>query len=980
MRLVHDRFWMFGPQRKTVTVRRPVLRTGLPLRAATVAFSLLLATAAAQQVRDAGHRLIKTVQAFGNWDWPVYLGDQGRTQYSPLAQINATNVHRLRPVWEYRSGDSTERSTMYSNSLVVDGVLYAVTPSLNAVALDAATGERKWLFDPSVHNDGTVIRQRNRGVTYWKGDQGERIFHFVRDRAYAVNARTGELIRSFGNNGYIDLREHLGVDPREVALQMTTPGAVYKDLLILGCRVNETYGSSPGHVRAFNAVTGELEWIFHTIPQPGEFGHDTWSWPEGETLGGGNAWGGVTVDEERGWVFVGTGAVTDDFYGAFRKGRNLFANSVLALDAKTGERRWHYQIVRHDIWDYDLPSAPILVTLRDGSTERDAVVQVTKMGLTFVLDRDTGKPIFPVHDMPVPRSDVPGEETWPTQPFPLKPPPLVRLSITEAGLTNITPEARDFALREFRKYRSGSIYTPPSLQGTLSMPGHLGGSQWNGGSFDPQLNMLYVNVNEAATIAKLKPAFGGASREEQTKAQLGRRIYETHCMSCHGSDRRGTSEPGTSLVNLGLNRDELDAVIAEGRNNMPAYPQFRAEELDAIAAYIDSAPDTAASSGAARAHRYSIDGYTVFTDPHGVPAIAPPWGTLNAVDLLTGEIRWKVPLGEYPHLVSKGIRNTGTMNFGGAVATAGGVIFVAATADEKIRAYEKHSGRVLWEDQLPAGGYATPSVYLVDGKQYVAIAAGGSGKNGTKAGDSIIAFALPEQAGQEAATESEWIQLFDGQTLNGWVHMNGAHNFTVEDGAIVGRTVESSARMNSFLCSLQEFGDFELEVETYLDPITNSGIQIRTKIRPMPAAGDEARTTAGRPGRVNGPQMEIRRYYPGQPTTGVLYGEALGIGWLSSQEKIDTGHPHYIPEGWNRLRIVAKGPRIQTWVNGHMIEDLVNEELYKTHKRGFIGLQVHGINQNDLARPVHAGRGITTSQPLVVKWRNIRIRPPPVHD
>ena len=365
---------------------------------------------------------------------------------------------------------------MYSNPLVVDGVLYAVTPSLNAVALDAATGKRIWLFDPSVHNNGTVIRQRNRGVAYWRGAEGKRIFHFVRDRAYAIDARSGELIRSFGTGGYVDLRVSLGVDPQGVALQMTTPGTVSRNLLILGCRVNETYGTSPGHVRAFDAVTGKLEWVFHTIPRPGEFGYGTWSWPEGETFGGGNAWGSVTVDEERGWVFVGTGAVTDDFYGAFRKGQNLFANSVVALDATTGKRKWHYQIVRHDIWDYDLPAAPILVTIRDGGTERDAVVQLTKMGLTFVLDRDTGEPIFPVHDLPGPRSDVPGEKTWPTQPFALKPPPLVRLAISEADLTNITPEARNFALREFRRYRSGSIYTPPSLQGTLTMPGHMGGS------------------------------------------------------------------------------------------------------------------------------------------------------------------------------------------------------------------------------------------------------------------------------------------------------------------------------------------------------------------------------------------------------------------------------------------------------------------------------------------------------------------------
>ncbi len=506
------------------------------------------------------------------------------------------------------------------------------------------------------------------------------------------------------------------------------------------------------------------------------------------------------------------------------------------------------------------------------------------------------------------------------------------------------------------------------------MPGHLGGAQWSGGSFDPHLNILYVNVNEAPTLGKLRPVYGIGSPAERTMAQKGRQIYETTCMACHGSDRRGASEPGTSLVNLKMPREDLDAVITEGRNTMPAYPQCGVEELDAIAAFISGAPDTAASSGGARVHRYSLDGYKVFTDLQGVPAIAPPWGTLNAVDLLTGEIRWKVPLGEYPHLVAKGIRNTGTMNFGGAVATAGGVIFIAATADEKLCAFEKHSGRILWEYQLPAGGYATPSVYQVDGRQYVVLAAGGSGKNGIRAGDSIIAFALPATEAP-VVTGPDWIDLFDGESLDGWVHMNGYHNFTVEDGAIVGRTVEGSARMNSFLCSLRQFDDFELEVETYLDPITNSGIQIRTKIRSMPAPGDAAWRTAGMAGWVNGPQMEIRRYDPGQPTTGVLYGEALGIGWMSSEEKIDAGHRHYIPEGWNKLRVVAKGPRIQTWVNGQLVEDLVDEEVYKTHKRGFIGLQVHGINANDLARPVHAGTGIATCQPLVVKWRNIRVRP-----
>jgi quinoprotein glucose dehydrogenase len=373
-----------------------------------------------------------------------------------------------------------------------------------------------------------------------------------------------------------------------------------------------------------------------------------------------------------------------------------------------------------------------------------------------------------------------------------------------------------------------------------------------------------------------------------------------------------------------------------------------------------------------------VDGYPAFLDPHGVPAISPPWGTLNAVDLVKGEILWKVPLGEYPQLVSKGIRNTGTLNFGGAVATAGGLIFVAATADEKIRAFEKHSGRLLWEHQLPAGGYATPSVYMVDGRQYVVIAAGGSGKNATRSGDSIIAFALPQggtgqpASGAGGAGKTAWIELFDGTTLNGWVHMNGAHTYTVEEGAIVGRTVESSASMNSFLCSLQEFDDFELELETTVDRITNQGIQIRTQVRPVQGSG---RSFESFPGRVNGPQVEVRRYYKGQPTTGLLYGEALGTNWLSSQQKIDEGHRHFIDEGWNKLRIVARGPRIQTWVNGQLVEDLVNEPVYKTHPRGFIALQLHGISDRELSMPIHAGSGVTTSQPLVSKWRNIRIRP-----
>jgi hypothetical protein len=526
-----------------------------------------------------------------------------------------------------------------------------------------------------------------------------------------------------------------------------------------------------------------------------------------------------------------------------------------------------------------------------GGTPRDVVVQLTKMGLTFVLDRDTGQPVFPVQDVPVPRSTAPGEEASPTQPIPLKPAPLARQSLTEADLTNITPESREYALKEFRRYQAGPLYTPPSVQGTLTQPGHLGGAEWHGASFDPLLNVLYVNVNDAPTINKL---------------------------------RLLPKRPGAA-----------------------------------------AGPD-----------RYTIDAYTLFLDPLGVPAVAPPWGTLNAVDLLTGDLVWRVPLGEYPHLVAKGIRHTGTMNYGGAVASSGGVVFVAATADAKMRAFESRTGRVLWEHQLPAGGYATPSVYMAGGRQFVAIAAGGGGKNATPSADAIVTFALPDAADQTgidsaAATTPAWINLFDGATLNGWAHLNGGHRFTVEDGAIVGRTVTSSASMNSFLCTTREFADFELELETMVDRVTNQGIQIRSRAKPL-ATGRGFENAAG---RVHGPQVEVRRTYPGLPATGMLYGEALGTGWLSSPEKIKTGHRYFVDDDWNHVRIVARGPRIQTWVNGNLVEDLVNDAVYKTHPSGFVGLQIHGINEKDLALPVNAGSGVTVHEPLVNRWRHIRIRP-----
>jgi quinoprotein glucose dehydrogenase len=900
---------------------------------------------------------------FDNYtDWAINRGDKKGNQYSELAYIHAANVHHLEPAWEYHAGDANERSNMHSNPIIIDGLMYFTTSTLRAVAIDAGTGKEVWVFKAEDHHpEKTVFRGRSRGIVYWESGNDKRIFHSVKDRVYALDAKTGELIKSFGEDGHLDLRQNLGVDPETASVEVTNPGIIYKNFLIVVSRVPEGYDSTPGHIRAYDTVTGEFKWIFHTIPQEGEYGYDTWEFVEGEKYGGANSWGGLTVDEDRGWVFASTGSPAFDFYGGYRKGMNLFGNCVLALDATTGQRIWHYQTVHHDLWDYDNPPAPILVTINKDGKKTDAVVQFTKMGLTFVLDRETGETLFPVVETPVPPSTIEGEEAWPTQPIPTRPAPLTRLGLNQTDLTNIAAANNEYAKQEFSKYLSRGLFTPPSEMGTISQPGTLGGVEWHGGAFDPYSNIIYVNSNDAPGVLKLRKTYEPASDTELSDLQRGRIIYERNCTSCHGFDRKGLPPIFPSVLKLEKTEEEIATWIRTGGNIMPAFPQFTKQELAQLSKYMASdAAETEPSPTTGGKVRYLFEGYGFLKDQEGYPIISPPWGSLTAIDLSTGEFVWKIPLGEFPELVKRGIRNTGTPNFGGAVVTAGGLIFIAATADEKIRAFEKSRGKLLWEYQLPAGGYATPSVYMHHGRQYVTIVCGGGGKNGTKSGDSIVTFALPETNTTTTTasykTDNEgWLDLFDGETLDGWVHMNGSHSYTVENGAIVGRTVVGSE--NSFLCSLQEFGDFELELETTVDDITNQGIQFRSSVRPV----SERDSHSWRAGRVWGPQLEIRRNMgPGTITSGILYGEALGTGWLSSEEKKTNSHDYFISEGWNKIRLVAEGPRMRTWVNGNLVEDLVREDVYKTHPSGFIGLQIHGI----------AGE-----RQFTMKWRNIRIRP-----
>lgn len=686
-------------------------------------------------------------------DWSHYLGDKASSHYSNLKQVTRGNVKRLEVAWTYRSGgaDANNRSQIQCNPLIVDGVLYGTSPDLQAFALDAATGKELWRFNPA-SIPGLGKAGVCRGLVYWSDGADTRIL-YANDRwLHALDARTGQRIPSFAASGSKDLKHDMGRDLGGLSLQVSTPGVVFGDLLIMGMRLGEGPApAAPGYIRAFDIRTGKLAWRFHTIPLPGEPGYETWPPTAYQYTGGANVWAGFALDEQRGLVFCPTGSAAFDFWGGNRLGQNLYANCLIALDARTGKRVWHHQLVHHDLWDRDLPAPPNLLTVQRNGKRIDAVAQVTKSGHVFVFHRETGEPVFPIEEIPVPMSDLQGESAWPTQPVPTLPKPFSRQVFTYHEITDISPDAHRRVLERFVRIRPHALYLPPSKEGTIIFPGFDGGAEWGGAAADPE-GVLYVNGNEMPWVLNMVET----RRTGEGPLSSGEAIFNQICAACHGQDRRGNAiqnVPSLVGVEQRLKKADVLALIKTGKGVMPSFDFLTEAQRTAVVDHLlGTSPQANPGAGnreelggpdALGTIPYSMTGYNRWVDTNGYPAVKPPWGTLNAIDLNTGEYRWTVPLGEIPELTARGIPPTGTENYGGPVVTAGGLVFIAASKDEYFRAFDRKTGKELWKHKLPAAGYATPATYSVRGRQYVVIACGG-GKIGTKSGDAYVAFALPQ--------------------------------------------------------------------------------------------------------------------------------------------------------------------------------------------------------------------------------------------
>lgn len=686
--------------------------------------------------------------------WNNFGGSKENIHYSSLTQIDTNNVDQLQPTWIFNTGDAdtVKHSQIQCNPIVIDSLMYFTSPTLKLFAVNAGTGKKIWEFDPGSSALNFVLNN-SRGVTFWTDGNDKRIFYVASSYLHCINATNGRLVTSFGDSGLVDLHNDLGREVADLFVTATSPGIIYKDLYILGSRVDEGAAAAPGHIRAFDVKTGKLRWIFHTIPKPGEAGYETWEDPEAyKHIGGANSWSGFTLDEAKGILFAPTGSASYDFYGGKRKGQNLFANCLLALDAETGKRKWHFQFIHHDLWDWDLPTPPVLVTIEKDGKKIEAVAQTTKHGMVWLFERESGKPVYPINEMPVDTTtELIGEKVWPTQPMPTFIKPFVRQTLTANDINPYLPDSTIAKLKkDMEGYRYGKMFLPPGKKPAVELPGFDGGAEWGGPSYDPQSNMLYVNANEMGWVVTMRDV-PPPPQAKENYGQAGVRLYQKYCISCHGADRKGTGNFPTLInVNEKYHNTDIMSLLSSGRRMMPSFNYITREEKEAIISYIlDSKTDQqknfirpAQPQDAYRNIPYAMIGYIKFLSPEGYPAISPPWGTITAINLNTGEHVWKTTLGEYPELKEKGVLPTGTENYGGPVVTAGGLLFIAASRDGMIRAYNKTTGKLLWEYKLPSPGFATPSVYEINGRQFIVIACGG-GKLGTRSGDAYVAFALP---------------------------------------------------------------------------------------------------------------------------------------------------------------------------------------------------------------------------------------------